>query len=175
MLQFSFQKYFVQVKKFSAICFTQSSSNESSWVTLHIAAVVFIHSKVLPLQKFILNNRHKVFDANAKPLWFDFTGLSSSSWIYIKFSFFSNWNAHFEIRFPAVRWLYVQTKLDLVKKCSWSLFFVRVFTVSAKLWQRAFCKGSLLCWRVWGSELCGDLLDGSVLGFRDLEENVDDE
>ena len=70
---------------------------------------------------------------------------------------------------------YVQTKLDLVKKCSWSLFFVRVFTVSAKLWQKAFCKGSLLCWRVWGSELCGDLLDGSVLGFRDLEENVDDE
>jgi len=43
---------------------------------------------LLAFQKFILNNRHKVFDANAKPLWFDFTGLSSSSWIYIKFSFF---------------------------------------------------------------------------------------
>jgi len=114
----SFQKYFVQVKKFSAICFTQSSSNESSWVTLHIAAVVFIHSKVLPLQKFILNNRHKVFDANAKPLWFDFTGLSSSSWIYIKFSFFFKLKCTLRDKISSGAMAYVQTKLDLVKKCS---------------------------------------------------------
>jgi len=91
---------------------------------------------LLAFQKFIRNYCHKVFDANAKPLWLDFTGLSSSSWIYIKYFF--KLKCTLRDKISSIAMAYVQTKLDLVKKMFLIVIFVRVFTVSAKLWQKAF-------------------------------------
>jgi len=71
-------------------------------------------------------------------LWFDFTGLSSSSWIYIKFSFFFKLKCTLRDKISSGAMAYVQTKLDLEK-----MFLIVIFCESFYGKREIVAKGFL--------------------------------